>query len=199
MQDWSMRMILVFVILALLYIIFSSMYRKVHQERLLKELQSLDFEAFDKDIRSTFTKLFFPLYMVEFMKLNRYIMADDTAMIKEQFQKLIRIARNKKQRYEIISMAFEHYVYEEDKEQSKNLLDTIDQGENQGLKDHAHMLYDILIDHKSNHISIMEEQFPQCTAQEKAIVGYLLAKQYRSLNNIKKAEYYEKFVKKESA
>ena len=61
------------------------------------------------------------------------------------------------------------------------------------------MLYDILIDHKSNHISIMEEQFPQCTAQEKAIVGYLLAKQYRSLNNIKKAEYYEKFVKKESA
>ena len=65
-----MRMILVFVILALLYIIFSSMYRKVHQERLLKELQSLDFEAFDKDIRSTFTKLFFPLYMVEFMKLR---------------------------------------------------------------------------------------------------------------------------------
>lgn len=198
MQTWSMRMILILVILAIIYIIFSAMYRKVHQERLLKELQTLDFEAFDKDIQSTFTKLFFPLYMVEFMKLNRYIMADDSSMIKEQFQKLIRIARNKKQRYEIISMAFEHYVYEEDKEQSKNLLDTIDRGDNQGLKDHAHMLYDILICHKSNYISTMEEQFPQCTAQEKAIVGYLLAKQYRSIKNTKKAEYYESFVKKES-
>lgn len=198
MQAWSMRMTVILVILAIIYLIFSTMYRKVHQERLLRELQSLDFEAFDKDIRSTLTKLFFPLYMVEFMKLNRYIMADDSAMIKEQFQKLIRIAKNKKQRYEIISMAFEHYVYEEDKEQSKNLLDTIDQGDNQGLKEHAHMLYDILILHKTNHIKNMEEQFPKCTAQEKTIVGYLLAKQYRYKHDTQKAEYYESFIKKES-
>lgn len=198
MQTWSMRMLAVFLVLAIVYVIFSFVYRKYHTQRLLSELQSLDFEAFDKDIHSSMTKLFFPLYNIEFMKLNRYIMTDDSEKIKEQFEKLIRIARGKKQRYEIISMAFEHYVYEENKEQSKNLLDTIDNGTNEGLKAHAHMLYDILILNKTNHIKNMEAQFPQCTSQEKAIVGYLLAKQYRNQHNIKKAEYYESFVKKEA-
>ena len=105
----------------------------------------------------------------------------------------------KEQRQEVCTIAFEHYVYEENKEECDRYLKEIDSFDNSTLQAHAHQLYDILIEHKTDNLPTMEQSFQKASPGEKTILAYLLAKQYRFLDQEKKAQYYESYLKKETS
>ena len=199
MENHSTWTLVILVALAIFYLVFSQLYRKNRQNRWMAELQFLEFEQFDKDIRSPIVRLFFPLYQIEFLKLNRYLLSDDSEKIQKQFQIVSKLARKKEQRQEVCTIAFEHYVYEENKEECDRYLKEIDSFDNSTLQAHAHQLYDILIEHKTDNLPTMEQSFQKASPGEKTILAYLLAKQYRFLDQEKKAQYYESYLKKETS
>lgn len=199
MEDHSAWTFGILVGLAIFYLAGAQFYRSHHQKRWIAQLQSLDFEQFDKEIRSPLVRLFFPLYQIEFLKLNRYLLSDDQESIQKQFQIVEKLAKKKEQRLEICSMAFEHYVYEENKEKSKLYLKEIDSFDEPSLQAHAHQLYDILIAHKTDALPGMEKAFQKASPSEKTILAYLLTKQYRTLHQEERARYYESYTHQETS
>ncbi len=187
--------LIVFVII----VFFTPLIRRFLQAKKQYEfstlLQNKDFDLLEKKLNSFSSKALFPRYMLESVRLQIYLVQDQKKKIDQQYRVVIESATTKKQKKEILSNAFEHYVFLSDAPKSRNLLEKIKKLEDESLIQRCQMLYDIFIEKSTNYIKPLEDKFSQLEGSEKMISAYLLSIQYSHLNNKKKAEYYAELSK----
>lgn len=187
-----------FIIFFLIFIITSAIRKVLAKNRenyFLNELQAGQFDKFYQDVESFYTRLLFPKYNLEYLKLNAYIMQDNKEKIDVQFDQLIKLAIYKNQRVDILHKAFEYYVYQEDKKNCDKIMDKIKILDVQELNDYSSMMYDIVISKSTDYIEEMEEDFDSLSKVEKVQIAYLLSIQYKNKGDNKKAKYYENISK----
>lgn len=185
--------IIVFVVVVVSFIL--QFLRNLKQKEFLYLLQNNEFDTLYKKIDSFYTKTIFPEYNREYVRLNALIMQDRKEEINAAFDKLIPMAKDKKAWVDILSKAFEYYVYAEDKERCDDILKEIEKLNDEKILKASNLMYDVMILKKSNHIEEMENKFDKLTVSQKVINAYLLSQQYRNKGDKEKAEYYENISK----
>lgn len=189
-----MRNILVFigivVFVAVLISFMLQLLRNSRQKQFMYLLQNGKFDELYKKIDSFYTKLIFPEYNRDYVRLNALIMQDRKNDIDLTFEKLILMAKDKKAKIDILNKAFEYYVYEEDKRHCEKIMEEIKKFEDDQWIKLSKMKYDILILKKSNHIEELEKDFDVQPVVQKINNAYLLSEQYRNLGNEEKFKYY---------
>lgn len=189
-----MRNILVFigivVFVAVLISFMLQLLRNSRQKQFMYLLQNGKFDELYKKIDSFYTKLIFPEYNRDYVRLNALIMQDRKNDIDLTFEKLILMAKDKKAKIDILNKAFEYYVYEEDKRHCEKIMEEIKKFEDDQWIKLSKMKYDILILKKSNHIEELEKAFDDQPVVQKINNAYLLSEQYRNLGNEEKFKYY---------
>lgn len=189
-----MRNILVFigivVFVAVLISFMLQLLRNSRQKQFMYLLQNGKFDELYKKIDSFYTKLIFPEYNRDYVRLNALIMQDRKNDIDLTFEKLILMAKDKKAKIDILNKAFEYYVYEEDKRHCEKIMEEIKKFEDDQWIKLSKMKYDILILKKSNHIEELEKDFDDQPVVQKINNAYLLSEQYRNLGNEEKFKYY---------
>ena len=156
----------------------------------IAKFQNGKFDELYKKIDSFYTKLIFPEYNRDYVRLNALIMQDRKKDIDLTFEKLIIMAKDKKAKIDILNKAFEYYVYEEDKTHCEKIMEEIKKFEDDQWIKLSKMKYDILILKKSNHIEELEKDFDDQPVVQKINNAYLLSEQYRNLGNEEKFKYY---------
>lgn len=187
--------LIVFVIIVFLTPLIRRFLQAKKQYEFSTLLQNKDFDLLEKKLNSFSSKALFPRYMLESVRLQIYLVQDQKKKIDQQYRVVIESATTKKQKKEILSNAFEHYVFLSDAPKSRNLLEKIKKLEDESLIQRCQMLYDIFIEKSTNYIKPLEDKFLQLEGSEKMISAYLLSIQYSHLNNKKKAEYYAELSK----
>lgn len=187
--------LIVFVIIVFLTPLIRRFLQAKKQYEFSTLLQNKDFDLLEKKLNSFSSKALFPRYMLESVRLQIYLVQDQKKKIDQQYRVVIESATTKKQKKEILSNAFEHYVFLSDAPKSRNLLEKIKKLEDESLIQRCQMLYDIFIEKSTNYIKPLEDKFSQLEGSEKMISAYLLSIQYSHLNNKKKAEYYAELSK----
>lgn len=189
-----MRNIFVFigivVFVAVLISFMLQLLRNSRQKQFMYLLQNGKFDELYKKIDSFYTKLIFPEYNRDYVRLNALIMQDRKNDIDLTFEKLILMAKDKKAKIDILNKAFEYYVYEEDKTHCEKIMEEIKKFEDDQWIKLSKMKYDILILKKSNHIEELEKAFDDQPVVQKINNAYLLSEQYRNLGNEEKFKYY---------
>lgn len=189
-----MRNIFVFigivVFVAVLISFMLQLLRNSRQKQFMYLLQNGKFDELYKKIDSFYTKLIFPEYNRDYVRLNALIMQDRKNDIDLTFEKLILMAKDKKAKIDILNKAFEYYVYEENKTHCEKIMEEIKKFEDDQWIKLSKMKYDILILKKSNHIEELEKAFDDQPVVQKINNAYLLSEQYRNLGNEEKFKYY---------
>lgn len=189
-----MRVLIIILIVVLIIYLVLIFLKRMFQKRLYQFLEERDFNSFDKTVNSILIKWMFLPYNLEYLKLNRYLLEDDKEKVDSQFDVLLRTAK-KSQKQDIFLKAFEYYSFERNKTKAKryyNELKTINDG---NLSKYVDLLYDVLVLNKTNHIEELEKDFDSLEVEQKQFYAQLLWKQYKSLKNLDKQHYYEKFLR----
>lgn len=187
--------LIVFVIIVFLTPLIRRFLQAKKQYEFSTLLQNKDFDLLEKKLNSFSSKALFPRYTLESIRLQIYLVQDQKKKIDQQYRVVIESAATKKQKKEILSNAFERYVFLSDAPKSRNLLEKIKKLEDESLVQRCQMLYDIFIEKSTNYIKPLEDKFSQLEGSEKMISAYLLSIQYSHMNNKKKAEYYAELSK----
>ncbi|MCI6380729.1 MAG: hypothetical protein SO150_07145 [Faecalicoccus sp.] len=124
-----------------------------------------------------------------------YLVQNNSKKVDEQYQVTIESAVTKKQKIEIYTNAFEHYVMLADKSKSLELKNKLKEFNDESLNARCQMLYDIFVNKKSKYIDQLEKNFDKLQDSEKMLSAYLLSVQYTNKGDTKKADYYSNLSK----
>lgn len=185
----------ILIVIQVVLTIFYQVLRNTKENQLIKAIQNNNFDELDRLLSAKSTKFFIGEYNREYLRLNALMMQGNKKQINASFDKLIPMAKNKKSKFDILTKAFEYYVFEEDKKHCDKLLKEIEKLEDQALLDACKMKYDVLVLKKTNHIAELEKDFDTLPLMQKFTNSFLLSEQYKNAGNPTKAKYYENLTK----
>ncbi|MFR9117359.1 MAG: hypothetical protein ACLVJX_00175 [Merdibacter sp.] len=190
MDQTTIRIIVVAVILSIVFSITLKVLKERRMQRLVACIRQKDTERFLNLAQSRFTRFLFPPYNIEYLKLNAYLMEEDTEKIDAQFDKMLQFHLSKEQDQDLTMKAFNYYLGAENRKKTRELLTRIKGFEEKELTKEAQKLYDILIEKSSSYIADMEKQLADADEENKVFLEFLLYMQYKNANNTKKADIY---------
>ena len=190
MDQTTIRIIVVAVILSIVFSITLKVLKERRMQRLLACIRQKDTERFLNLAQSRFTRFLFPPYNIEYLKLNAYLMEEDTEKIDAQFDKMLQFHLSKEQDQDLTMKAFNYYLGAENRKKTRELLTRIKGFEEKELTKEAQKLYDILIEKSTSYIADMEKQLADADEENKVFLEFLLYMQYKNANNTKKADVY---------
>lgn len=158
-------------------------------------LNTKSYEEMEKGLNAFSSKALFPRYELECYRLQMYLVQNNLKKVDEQYQVTIESAVTKKQKIEIYTNAFEHYVMLADKSKSLELKNKLKEFNDESLNARCQMLYDIFVNKKSKYIDQLEKNFDKLQDSEKMLSAYLLSVQYTNKGDTKKADYYSNLSK----
>ena len=173
-----------------------SFLKRKRSDKLVQLIQMGNIDGFMQLAESKLTKFLFPMYNVEYLKLNALILEGNKRKINDQFDKMLKFRLGKKQDEDLSMKAFNYYLGMEDKHRTKDLLERIQKFTNERMKEEVQMMYDIFIVKSSSYIESMEEELKEQNEEQKSITEYLLSVQYENAGNKAKAKEYEELYKK---
>lgn len=190
MDQTTIRIIVVAVILSIVFSITLKVLKERRMQRLVACIRQKDTERFLNLAQSRFTRFLFPPYNIEYLKLNAYLMEEDTEKIDAQFDKMLQFHLSKEQDQDLTMKAFNYYLGAENRKKTRELLTRIKGFEEKELTKEAQKLYDILIEKSTSYIADMEKQLADADEENKVFLEFLLYMQYKNANNTKKADVY---------
>ena len=176
-----------FIVVLIISVVGTQWYKRSTFNKLLKCLQNQDFDKFFTILDSLACKYFFAPFNREHMRLNAFFMMGDSTKIREQFDLILNMRINKKQRLDVCMKAFYFYVDEEDKVKAKEILDRMQGVTDETLYEQCNLIYENLLLKKTDYIDVMEEHVKACEPGfDRGMFHYLLALQYSYLDQKKK-------------
>lgn len=176
-----------FIVVLIISVFGTQWYKRSTFNKLLKCLQNQEYDKFFKILDSLGCKYFFAPFNREHMRLNAYFMMGDGEKIRNQFDLILNMHINKKQRLDVSMKAFYFYVDEEDKVKAKEILDKLQGVSDETMYEQCNLIYEILLLKKTDYIDVMEEHVKECEPGfDRGMFHYLLALQYSYLNEHKK-------------
>ena len=190
MDQTTIRIIVVAVILSIVFSITLKVLKERRMQRLVACIRQKDTERFLNLAQSRFTRFLFPPYNIEYLKLNAYLMEEDTEKIDAQFDKMLQFHLSKEQDQDLTMKAFNYYLGAENRKKTRELLTRIKGFEEKELTKEAQKLYDILIEKSTSYIADMEKQLADADEENKVFLEFLLYMQYKNAYNTTKADVY---------
>lgn len=139
----------------------------------------------------------FSEYEKNYNILRTYISKQDTNEITKQVEFMLSQNLNNSQAYQVASMTYFYFLDAQNVELSKKLLEIIERKGNEDEISYDRMLYRILIEKKSEDITLVNELLSKHPDdQQQGILQYLLGLQYQYLSDVKQANYYLNKAKK---
>lgn len=169
--------------------------RKKISNRLGGLLEKSDFDTFDQEINKASTKFFLPVYNINFMKLTAAVRRDryeEAKTITDAFEKA---TLKKNEIYSVFVMAFNYFVYKEDKEYSTKSLEklrTVVNDDNKSYIDSLEQIYRIYIKKDDRDLDTLLKQNKNMPDEYKYASDYLIAKIYENRKDRKNMEKYMK-------
>ena len=195
-MDIKVIMIIVAIIVSIIMVVGTQFIKVKKQNQMIMDLQSGNFDAFFKTVNSFLSKLVFPRYNLEYLKLNAYILQGREEDIEAQFADLLAARKNKAQKEDITMKAFNYYVGIENKEKCDELIEEIKTFTNERMVQEATIMYDVFVLKLGNHIEEIESMMEGMSDAQKGINEYLLSVQYENIGDKENAKKYEKLSKK---
>ena len=107
------KIIILAVIITIVLIVGTQVWKQRILKQLLKNMQQGDFDAYFKRLDTLSCKYFYPPFNREYMRLNGYIMKADKKKIEECFDLILGMRMNKKQELDVVIKAFYYYLDED--------------------------------------------------------------------------------------
>ena len=172
------------------------MYQNKRRDDLLRQLDACltrkDYAAFDELIESDKVRKSFPLFNINFMKLNEAMYKEDMEEIEKAFGSFD-MRMNKVQKEALYRKGFYYYVSIEDKEKAEYYYEQLKQ---LNVKDQQtlDMMYDIYILKGYMYLDQVNERIRNLSEDEQMPYFALLSDMYRNKGDLEKADEYEKKV-----
>lgn len=108
-----MDIIYIFIVIIILSVslnIIKRLVRSYRLQQLLIALQEKDIVSFQKLVNSKINLTLFPRYNLEYIKLNGYLLEENSNMIEEQFKILNRYALSEEQKEDLLLKKLTYYT-----------------------------------------------------------------------------------------
>lgn len=186
--------LIAFIVVSIVVVFLFTYGKRVQMDRLAVLIECKDFEQFDKVANSFLTKVVVKHYDLESAKLNSYIARKDRKKTDEQFDFLLKVAKNDDKVLNLEMRAFEYYLYDHNKNKAKTHLKTIKEM-NKEFGKHCQMEYDIVLEKSAEYIEQLEKDVESYSGQRRMVCLYLLKLSYENAGDNKKAKETEKRMK----
>lgn len=201
-----MRNIVVIVgIIVLVLILIPQIMRQVMYKKIMNDLSNKNYDAAQKKLDGFWCMFTFSPYNREFLRLNAFMMQGDREKIEAQFDNMFdQLRMNKKQTYVLAQRAFYTYLETGEHEKAAVMLEKCKASGKEGSTKNMQLMYDVMVDHKSNHIEEVQTRLETLQQKEDAyskeanrvrigIYEYLIGLQYLNQQNKKMSRtYFEK-------
>jgi hypothetical protein len=189
------------VLIAIVVIVFAAdvlwnLYQNKKRDELLKKfdeyLGKKDYASFDELIDSKQVRQFFPVFNINYLKLNESLIKEDMEEIDRAFDSFD-MRMNKVQKEALYKKGFYYYLGIENKEKTDLYYEQLKQ---LNIKDQhtLDMMYDIYIAKGYKYLDEINDKIKNLP-QEKQMPFYaLLSDMYRNKGDEEKADEYEKKV-----
>ena len=171
-------------------------YQNTKRNELLKRLDTYlgkkDYAAFDELIESDMVRKAFPLYNINFMKLNEAMFKEDMKETDRAFESFD-MPMNKAQKEALYKKGFYYYLGIENKEKTDHYYDLLKQLEVRDQKS-LDLMYDIYINKGYAYLEETLEKIQNMPEDQKMPFYALISDMYRNKGDTKEAEKYEKIV-----
>lgn len=181
----------VLVIFGFVTFVFGEIMKRLTYLKLLKLLGENKYEEYFMLLHSHLAMYLFPKYNREYMELNAYLtMGKNKKIIQQQFQKMLHMRTNSKQRKDLVLRAFNFYLENKEYSHTKELIEEIKKWDDSPYRTEAILNYEIFVLKNYHYIEQMEKNLSQQTGIERGYAEYLLSVQYKSKGDQKKSEEY---------
>lgn len=198
----TIALIAAFVLIIIMLIIPQATKRIVYK-KLTQYLGNHEYEAFEKLLDGFACTFSFRPYNREYMRLTSCFMQGDTKKIEAQLDQMFkRLKMKDNQKASLAKRGFYFYMENHNDNKAKKMLSILQNCEgNESEVHNAQMMYDILVEHKSDYITEMKERLHVAKKQYQTsnksaelvrigVFEYMLALQYRNQGNKKTSRDY---------
>lgn len=152
-------------VLILLSFIIPVLLRRHVWKRLSLAIDQEDFDMYFKTLDSFISKLSFPAYYRENIRLSAYITQNKEEFVKKQIRFMDTEMKLKpEEKIQILGKAFYYFMDIKDKKEASDILQKI-QKEGSENYDFMEMEYEILMEKKANHIDDLKNKIGQLEIQ----------------------------------
>lgn len=187
----NVHFILLAVFLCALCILGTRFLKNYKFKQLLNCIKNQDVSRFSQIANSRLTKLLFPPYNIEYLKLNAFLLEGNEQEIDHQFTKMLDFNLGKTQRCDLLLKAYDYYLSKRNKKQCKSILKDIKSLEEKELYQDALKCYLIIFEKSTKYVDEMESQLHSIDDKKKSYLEYLLSIQYENLGNSNKSNFYK--------
>lgn len=190
-----MRLILIcFGIYVLIIVVSKSiMNHKLNQMIIL--LQNHRFSEFDQMIEKKIIKIVFNPFNIDFIKLNSYLIRDDSKRIDDAFANFDSVRLSSKQRDEIDLKAFNYYLFIDEKK-AKKYYQNIENSKTNKMKKDVERLYDIYILKSSRYLQTLLDETEKLEDKYKSANELLISEIYKNLGDTDKHKMYKELAER---
>lgn len=185
-------LVVVFIVLLVVIVVITMTMKRKKYVYLVQQLEKGEFQAFDKEVSKVFTKLLFPPFTLDYLKLNGYILQNDQKKTSAAFDSFTKKRLGVKQKEMIYMMAFNYYINLEKYDDAKRYLDLINKLDNVQMKKEANRMYDIYALKGYRYLDEMLEEVESMQDTYKGVHEFLISLMYENKNDHVKSEMYRK-------
>lgn len=128
--------------------------RRIYYQKLFLNLEQKKIDELNLLLDSILCKLLFRPFNREFLRLNGYLINDDSKHIDQQFHLLINeMQLNQKQSLSVLNKAFNYYLSKKDRKHTREVLDELKKNQiSKNELKNKEMLYDIIVEKKATYV-----------------------------------------------
>ncbi len=190
MSQESYILIAICIVIALGSSIVMNILKKKTYNELVTCLQNQDYHRFDELIKSSKVKFFFPPFNIDYIKLNRYILAEDRRNTDQMFEHIVKHRLNKKQKQEVYIKGFNYYIALDYKPKAKEFYDLVQTLDNAQIKRETDRLYDTYILNGYKYLDEMIDELDDVEETYRGPNEYLISLMYKNKGDDAKAKEY---------
>lgn len=194
-SNYFMTLILIcFGIYVLIIVVSKSiMNHKLNQMIIL--LQNHRFSEFDQMMEKKIIKIVFNPFNIDFIKLNSYLIRDDSKRIDDAFANFDSVRLSSKQRDEIDLKAFNYYLFIDEKK-AKKYYQNIENSKTNKMKKDVERLYDIYILKSSRYLQTLLDETEKLEDKYKSVNELLISEIYKNLGDTDKHKMYKELAER---
>lgn len=170
--------------------------KKSYQNKIYACFKSRDYERLEKILNRKIVKLVFLPFNIEYCRLNEAMMRNNKKMIDSQFDILLAMKLNERQKQDVYLNGFNYYLSTNDRKRIENFHKLSKTLKNEEIKKNIEMSYNILMEKGYKYLDEVLRIYEHCADEAKYINEYLLSVMYTNKGDHNKAKYYEDLAKK---
>lgn len=185
---------MVMIVVFIASFLFVTYYKNYVLKQLLTYLKEQKYDEFMKKLDSFSCKYFYPAFNREYLRLSAYVIKGDLQKVRDQFDCLLQMRKNRKQEIDVYTKAFYFYIDEQNEEKAHALLQKIKELKEDALLQECTIIFDIFLKKSTAYIDDMEQSIDQMEGANKGMFHYMLAMQYGYLHEDTKRLHHLTFA-----